>query len=1223
MPTTILLLAGLVLAQTPSPVPAAVSALDTPWRGADAELEQLALGYEAAARRGDRRALARQYLLTNVGELLDRRGRVAQALSSARTSAALDPLARDHLELAWAEVLLARGDVDGAEAAYTRLGLVREAQLIGPFDNAAGVGHAEPYGPEQRLDLRAPVAGRDRPLVWRSTADAARLGALPLGQLVQPSADATAYVLVAVHAERETQAALRTGSSDALKAWLAGRLVLDVAHERRAELDQDAAALTLPAGWSTLLVKVSWTGRGGRAFVRLSAPAGGPLLGVRTSAALADLEAALVPRRAPLPVAKHTVTRVTDGLTDARDAEGLALRSNLAAVLALYDARKLPTPPIQDLERALELAPRSPWLHLFYAYRIEAKDRAAAEAHVQAAIAADPGFAPAHLKLSELAAASERRVAARQALERAVVDPTFVAARLSLATLRAQSPLERTEARAVLEAVPEADRPVQLWMALSRLRGELDDRPGALAAATAAMALDARSTSAREALLSAAADRGEATRALTLVEAQIRQSPAAIGPRLRRIRLLADTRGLAEARAQLARDALTFPDSPALPTLDAELALAAGDQPGAVAAFDRVLAVDPLQRDVRRHRAALTGTKRELEDELSVDPLELARRTPITALEASFGAAYLLERTAVRLYENGSSTRFVQSIVRLTRGEVKDLVRRDQVRYSPSREVVEILSADRIRPSGEVVKASNIDDDGPSGKVSGMYVDARWKDITFDELEAGDLVHLRYRVDSVGQNIFGGFFGEQVGVQGRLPKHAVEVYAYAPDDRPLYPGIIRAPLPTVSVEGGVARAEWRFVDVPAIEAEPMSPPYTELATLVSVSTYQSWEDLGRWYAHLFRDQLELDAEARAAGRAAIAGATDEAEKVRRLYDYVVKSTRYVGIELGIHGWKPFKASETHRRRYGDCKDKATLLAALLRDNGIEATVALVRTVDRGPFPASHATMWAFNHAITYVPSLDLYLDGTAERSGSGELPYQDQGAFVLVVYPDGRVTLDSPPESTAAENLNRSSYDAVLGADGTLRLRGEERFYGARAATVRQEHAEERTRVEQIEHALSQISPGPAVTAVDFSDLEELEEPPSYRYSAELPSYAAVDEGRLVVPLTLFPHQVTDVYGTLGTRRTDLVTQYPWATQNVVRYRIPDGATIVSLPEGVTVDTPYLSLVQRIRAIPGGFETDDTVTLKARRVPARDYPAFRAALLAVDRALERKVVVKP
>lgn len=1222
MPTTILLLAGLVLAQTPSPPSPAPGTLDTPWRGADTELEQLALGFEAAARRGDRRALARLYLLTNVGDLLDRRGRVPRALEAARTAGALDPLARDHLELAWADVLLARGDVDGAEAAYTRLGLVREALLIGPFDNAAGVGHAEPYGPEQQLDLRAPVPGRDRPLRWRSTADAARLGALPLGQLVQPAADATAYVLVAVHAERETKAALRTGSSDALKAWLGGRAVLDVAHERRAELDQDAAAVTLPAGWTTLLVKVSWTGRGGRAFVRLTAPAGGPLLGVRTSAAVTDVEAALA-RRSPPPAAKHPVARVGDGLADAADAEGLALRSNLAAVLALYDARKLPTPPIQDLERALLAAPRSPWLHLYYAYRIEAKDRAAAEAHVRAAIQADPGFAPAHLKLSELAAASERRVAARQALERAVADPTFVAARLSLATLRAQSPLERTEARAVLEAIPEAERPPQVWMTLSRLRAELDDRPGAQAAAAAALALDARSTSAREALLSAAADRGEASRALTLVEAQIRQSPAAIGPRLRRIRLLADTRGVSEARAQLARDALTFPDNPALPTLDAELALDAGDRAGAVAAFDAVLAIDPLQRDVRRHRAALTGTKRELEDELTVDPLELARRTPVTALEASFGAAYLLERTAVRLYDNGSSTRFVQSIVRLTRGEVKDLVRRDQIRYSPSREAVEILSAERIRPSGEVVKASDIDDDGPRGKVSGMYVDARWKDITFDELEAGDLVHLRYRVDSVGQNIFGGFFGEQVGVHGRLPKHAVEVYAYAPDDRPLYPGIIRAPLPTVSVEGGVARAEWRFVDVPAIEAEPMSPPYTELATLVSVSTYQSWEELGRWYAHLFRDQLELDAEARAAGRAAIAGATDEAEKVRRLYDYVVKSTRYVGIELGIHGWKPFKASETHRRRYGDCKDKATLLAALLRDNGIEATVALVRTVDRGPFPASHATMWAFNHAITYVPSLDLYLDGTAERSGSGELPYQDQGAFVLVVYPDGRVVLDSPPESTAAENLNRSSYDAELTADGTLRLRGEERFYGARAASVRQEHAEERTRVEQIEHALSQISPGPAVTAVDFSDLEQLEQPPSYRYSAELPSYAAVDDGRLVVPLTLFPHQVTDVYGALGTRRTDLITQYPWATQNVVRYRLPEGATIVSLPEGTTVDTPYLSLVQRIRAIPGGFETDDTVTLKSRRVPAREYPAFRAALLAVDRALERKVVVKP
>jgi len=1220
----LLVLTGLAFSQTPSNAQA--------WRGADPELDRLASEFVAAADKGDPLALARLYLLTNAAELLDTRGRLAVTLERVRSvKTNLDPLLQDHVDYARSEQMMAQAKLAEAAALRKSLGLVTEALVLGPFDNAAGAGHGEAYPPEKSLDPEQPVDGRDRPIYWQNSGEAGVLGVLPLGQLVVPAADATAYVLVAIRAEKETLAALRIGTTDAAKAWLGGVPVLDIERERRAELDQDSIPVTLSAGWTPLLVKVSWSGKGGRALIRLTAPKGGPLAGVTTSAALADVKAALVPgRKAPPKVrAKHTVARVDDALLGAKTAEQLMLRSNLSSMLSLYDAKKLPIAPILDLEKAIELTPGDPWLHLFFAYRIESKDKAQAETALRAVLAIDPGFAPAHLELAELASASDRRIAARASVAEAAKDASFEIARLTWAEIQAHSPLERTAARALLESAPPAERTALRWSRLSRLAASLGDRPAAVIAARAALEKDYRLSEPRSFLLSVALDKADVEGALALVQQQIDLAPSTVAPRLRRVRLLAaGPGGIAAARAAIARDLLTFPENIGLWVLDAELALSSldkngtPDKAGAVASLDKALAVNPQERDVRRHRAALTNTKGELEDELTVDPIALAKNTPVNELEKSYGAAFLMERTAVRLYDNGSSTRFVQTVLRLSRAEVKDLVRGTQIPFSPSRETIEILSAERIRPSGEVIKASRIEEDGPRGKVSGMYIDQRWKSVDFEDLEPGDLVHVRYRIDTLGQNIFGGFFGEMMPVHGRFPKHLVEMFAQAPADHPLFPGIVRAPLPTIKVEGGVMRASWRFTDVPPIEPEPMSPSYSELGSTVGVSTYSSWEDLGRWFAHLFRDQMELDAESRAAGRRAIAGAKDDGEKIRKLYDYVVKNTRYVGIELGIHGWKPFKASEVHRRRYGDCKDKATLLAALLRDNGIEATVALIRTTDRGPFPTSHATMWAFNHAITYVPSLDLYLDGTAEKAGSGELPYQDQGAFALVVWPDGRIQLDSPPESSAAENLNRSSYQATLAADGTLSISGEERFFGARASAVREEHSEPRTRKEHVERALSQIAPGAAVDEVDFSDLDDLEAPPSYRYKATLPRYADAMGDKMIVPLTLFPHQVTEAYGDLGERKTDLVTTFAWSTQNVVRYTLPPGATIAALPEGATVDTPYVSLVQKVRALPGGFETDDTVTLKSRRVPKADYPAFRAALLAIDRALERKVVVK-
>ena len=176
---------------------------------------------------------------------------------------------------------------------------------------------------------------------------------------------------------------------------------------------------------------------------------------------------------------------------------------------------------------------------------------------------------------------------------------------------------------------------------------------------------------------------------------------------------------------------------------------------------------------------------------------------------------------------------------------------------------------------------------------------------------------------------------------------------------------------------------WDFVvdDVPALIGEQGMPPWFEVASSISVSTYGAWGALGQWYEALIADQLRLDDDLRAVARELKAAATSREDLVRRVYEHVVISTRYVGIELGIHGWKPYPVSEVYRRRFGDCKDKASLLVALLREVGVDAHLVLVRTIQLGHAGETPASMWAFNHAIAWVAELDLFLDGTAERSG--------------------------------------------------------------------------------------------------------------------------------------------------------------------------------------------------------------------------------------------------
>ena len=1217
-----------------APLPAATSApAPSRWSGAAARLEQVATTAEQAAGRSDPTALGHLYRLWNLQWLVEDAERVNASLERIRREKRATPLVRAHATHLAAQLARRRGDLDGAHALAREIGLLDRAVLIGPFDNAAGRGHDESYPPESGEGFDEPVPGKATLVSWREVTALAAHGAFELASLVHPASEATAYVAAVIEVPARTNAALRTGAADQLRAFVNGVEVLAVDSRRGAALDQDAAPIVLEKGKNLLLLKSSWVEENGRLLARITDPEGRPIRGLQLHgdrAAVAAAFRALSAKQGKAAAPRHAVTTVSADLDRAvtrsvkgAKAEALALRADLRAVLELYDRRKLPTPPEEDLEAAIRLDPSSPDHRFFFAHRVDSRDPNLAHEQLREALTADPGHVLALFKLADMAKNGGRLLEANERLEQALsADPTFVHAHVARAALGFDDLGEGAVALFRLAEAPGTSASPSALLEVARMRRALGDNAGARADAERVLALDADRHLARHMALELALQAGDGEAGLAHAEAQVRFRPWSVAQHTRLARILSGIGGREpEALASLAVAESLFPDAPAVPRLAAELFLFGGDRARAIAALDRTLAIDPHQPEVRRHRGHLAGGRRDLEDEHTIDAGSLVE-APVSDEERRFGAIYLADRSAVQLYGDGKSVRFKQYAIRLRNPRLADALRVQRVFYSPSREVVEILSAERIKKNGEVVKATNIGDDGPRGKISGMYVDQRFKVIVFDQLEEGDLVHVRYRVDSAGHNMFGGFFGDIEPLETMIPKRGVVYTAIAPEKTPLYPAGVGIGGAQVAKAGDLATYSWSFEQLGGLEVEPFAPPYPAIGKMVSVSTYQSWEELGRWYARLYADQMELDAAAREAGRRVVAGAKSEAEKIQRLYDYVVKNTRYVGIELGIHGWKPFKASEVHRRRYGDCKDKSTLLAALLRDNGIDAARTLVGTPDRGGGPGSHATQWAVNHPITYVPSANLFLDPTAEFSGTTELPHQDQGAMALVVHPDGATRLTRLPVSKAEDNMNRSSYVARINEATELELSGTERFYGARASALRHELQEEEQRKTLIERQLGQVFAGARVSEIAFSDMTDLEQPVEYTYRASIPRYGQVENGRWVIPVALYQHQVASAYAQLAKRRHSLFVPHAWSTQNVIRYELPEGAQIEVLPEGVTIETKHISLKQIVRRVEGGFETDDTVTLSSREIPAEDYEAFRATALAIDRAMARKVVIK-
>ncbi len=1194
--------------ELPAPTPAANAQR---WRGADAMFD--ALCRELLRDAQSPSAIAQLHRLWNLNRLLERDQKLRQTLS-ALMKRKLPALLRDHVTYYFALTQLQKGALEEAGRQFTNLGFPEKVLMLGPFDNAAGAGHHNTFAPERSLKS---AAGQP----WR-TIEPSPQGALELSALIHPSNAGTVYIAFAIDSARPTRAVLRTGAHDQLKIFLNGALVQDIDTRRAAAFDQDATPLTLPRGRSVVLIKSSWTGDIGRLFVRLTRPAGGALSGVRISADPVLLNTAVTRKaRKARWRFEHPRDRLDAAIRRARGpslARLLGLRADLFEILELYDARKLPSPPERDLRAAIQLLPSDPLLRFFFSHRIRARDLNLAKEQLDAALICDPGFAPGYLELGQIALAAQRLLDARDLFERAIaVDPSFIPAHVARASLGFDELGEDALAALRLQRLSKLSSSAMGLGELARIRRALNDPDGALQAALGVLKIDQGQPLARHLTINLLLEKGDLKGAMAQLDAGLAFRPHALSDWLRKAKLL-QGQGRSEEALNIA-DALhqRFEGHPVVPKTHAELLLWSQKPQLAIAQIRRSLALDPHQRELRRRLRALSGARPVQASTL--EPLKLLE-TPVSQEERQWGAIYLADHSVHQLYKNGKSSRFKQIVLRLRNPRLKDALRVHRISYSPSRETVEIIAAERIRPSGEIVRASRISDSGPSGKVSGMYVDQRYKLILFDDLAQGDLVHLRYRIDSLGENIFGGFFGDIEGLQGPLPKRNVLYEITSPEDRPLYPSGVRVAAPQVLQQDDRVTLRWKYEGIAALEREPNAPPYPERGMLVSVSTYKNWNDLGAWYGRLFSEQLELDETARNAGRQVVKSAKTEEEKIKRLYHYVVKNTRYVGIELGIHGWKPFKASEVHRRRYGDCKDKSTLLAALLRDNGIDATITLVRTADRGKLPEDHPTMWAFNHAITYVPSKKLFLDPTAEFSGSTELPHLDQGAMALIVRPDGATELTQLPLEPAVANLNSSSYTAKLSAEGALELEGTERFFGARAASLRQEYEVAEKRKPKLERQLNQVFEGVSVEQLKFSKLGDLEAPVEYRYTAKVERYGKLEAQRMTIPIALFQHEVSGAYGTLSKRKLDLYISHPWSTRNVVRYSLPQGAKLVELPQGIEVDTPHISLSQKIRKVEGGFETDDRVTLKSRVIPAGAYEVFREACLKIDRALARKVV---
>ncbi len=354
-----------------------------------------------------------------------------------------------------------------------------------------------------------------------------------------------------------------------------------------------------------------------------------------------------------------------------------------------------------------------------------------------------------------------------------------------------------------------------------------------------------------------------------------------------------------------------------------------------------------------------------------------------------------------------------------------------RVDYNEKLEVLEILEAYTLQPDGSRMdvpadKIKRLDGDG-----SEEYSDGKVMAIIFSKVEVGSLLYYRTRSYQHTPLFPGHFFWyDYYSPHSTVENLEVQV-VHAPE--------IKLQFDTDRVQGGRVeslpqdapgslRYRFTFKQDKAYPPEPGQVDLTDFAPYVAITSFTNYADLAKAYQTRAKPMAAVTPGIAALAKELTAGANDDRTKVRRLYNWVSKNIRYVAVYVAEGGYVPHPAQSTLDNRYGDCKDHVTLLEALLSAVGIESTTALINSGDALRIPKL-AISTPFNHAITYIPSLDLYLDSTSRFTPMGSLPNSDAAKPTLLTETG---TIGHTPKNSWQKDYTHTTVKLALKKDGSV-----------------------------------------------------------------------------------------------------------------------------------------------------------------------------------------------
>ena len=438
--------------------------------------------------------------------------------------------------------------------------------------------------------------------------------------------------------------------------------------------------------------------------------------------------------------------------------------------------------------------------------------------------------------------------------------------------------------------------------------------------------------------------------------------------------------------------------------------------------------------------------------------------------------------------------------------------------------------------------------------------------------------------------------------------------------------------PLVTEEGKYKQYQWSVSDMKALDNEEGATQYDNRYPSVQLAPNKfsyyghegeltSWKKFGEWINILYRGLDELPPERKDFFINLVKGSSSDKEKAKIIYNYLQKNFRYVSIQLGIGGLKPFSADFTDQKKYGDCKGLCNYMKAALKAVGIKSYLALINAEYNSEpvdptFPEN-----GFNHVILCIPQPgdSVWLECTSNTAGFGVLGSFTENRNALLITEDGGVLVPTPA-SRPGENVLRAKTLAEISADGSGTSLTTLTSLGSFKDEMEENLAGE-SKEDQREFLVRHYGfKSPDEFQVARKDSLGLVSTSIKMSMEQLPEFIAGDKMFITPALyRLWSHKLP----TAENRRFDFYFPDPFIKEDTTIYKLPEGYKVEALPDSKNLTCPYGSYITGFRfdAKNNAVYCTAKLELTQLKIPALKYALVKEFFDEVLQQESQKIVI--